>query len=145
MFLLEYPHASHRKTEHRPPGRNGRFGSQRSGGGEYASNSEVIRDALRDWTHKRKLREQGLANLRKAWHEAVADESEGLDADAVFDRLEAKYDRLSPFIPGDLEEIADFIAQDSPRHAAKMLRLLRADEGNRKTAGDLPPATRAWS
>jgi plasmid stabilization system protein ParE len=34
--------------------------------------------------------------------------------------------RLSPSVPGDLEEIADFIAQDSPRHAVKMLRLLRA-------------------
>ncbi len=63
--------------------------------GEYSSNSEVIRDALRDWTHKRNLREQGLANLRKAWQEAVADDSEGLDADAVFDRLESKYDRLA--------------------------------------------------
>lgn len=61
-------------------------------GGEYSSNSEVIRDALRDWTHKRKLREQGLASLRKAWQEAVADDSEGLDPDAVFDRLESKYD-----------------------------------------------------
>lgn len=29
--------------------------------GEYSSNSEVVRDALRDWTHKRRLREQGLA------------------------------------------------------------------------------------
>ena len=56
--------------------------------GEYSSNSEVIRDALRDWTHKRKLREQGLAGLRKAWLEAVADESEGLDPDVVFARLE---------------------------------------------------------
>jgi toxin ParE1/3/4 len=34
--------------------------------------------------------------------------------------------RLSPCVPGDLEEIAEFIAQDSPRHAARMLRLLRA-------------------
>jgi len=34
--------------------------------------------------------------------------------------------RLSPFVPGDLEEIADFIAQDSPRHAARILHLLRA-------------------
>ena len=31
--------------------------------GEYSSNSEVIRDALRDWTHKRNLREQSLAGL----------------------------------------------------------------------------------
>jgi antitoxin ParD1/3/4 len=63
--------------------------------GEYSSNSEVIRDALRDWTHKRNLREQGVSNLRKAWQEAVADNSEGLDPDPLFDRLESKYDRLA--------------------------------------------------
>jgi plasmid stabilization system protein ParE len=34
--------------------------------------------------------------------------------------------RLSPYVPGDLEEIAEYIAQDSPRHAARTLRLLRA-------------------
>ena len=28
--------------------------------GEYASSSEVVRDALRDWTHKRSLRQQGV-------------------------------------------------------------------------------------
>ena len=35
--------------------------------GEYASSSEVVRDALRDWTHKRSLRQQGLAELRQLW------------------------------------------------------------------------------
>ncbi len=34
--------------------------------------------------------------------------------------------RLSPCVPGDLEEIAEYIAQDSPRHAARVIRLLRA-------------------
>ena len=34
--------------------------------------------------------------------------------------------RLSPHVPGDLEEIAEFIANDSPRHALRILRLLRA-------------------
>jgi antitoxin ParD1/3/4 len=63
--------------------------------GEYSSNSEVIRDALRDWTHKRNLREQGLAGLRKAWLESVSDNSEGLDPDSVFERLEGKYNRLA--------------------------------------------------
>ncbi len=63
--------------------------------GEYSSNSEVVRDALRDWTHKRNLREQSLSNLRKLWQEAVADDSEGLDPDPVFDRLERKYDGLA--------------------------------------------------
>lgn len=33
---------------------------------------------------------------------------------------------LSPSVPADLEEIAEYIAQDSPRHAARILRLLRA-------------------
>jgi len=59
-------------------------------GGEYASNSEVVRDALRDWTHKRNVRDQGLANLRKLWLEAVSDDSEGLDPEPVFDALEKK-------------------------------------------------------
>jgi antitoxin ParD1/3/4 len=63
--------------------------------GEYSSNSEVIRDALRDWTHKRNLRQQGLAGLRKKWLDAVADDSEGLDPDPVFDNLEAKYESLA--------------------------------------------------
>jgi antitoxin ParD1/3/4 len=62
--------------------------------GDYSSNSEVIRDALRDWTHKRNLREQSLAGLRKRWQQAIADDSEGLDADQAFDRLESKYDGL---------------------------------------------------
>ena len=63
--------------------------------GEYSSNSEVIRDALRDWTHKRNLREQGLAALRKKWIDAVADESDGLDPDSVFENLEARYEKFA--------------------------------------------------
>jgi len=63
--------------------------------GENSSNSEVVRDALRDWTHKRNLRQQGLRNLRKAWQQAVAGDSEGLDAAEVFDRLDKKYERLA--------------------------------------------------
>ncbi len=62
--------------------------------GEYSSNSEVVRDALRDWTHKRRLREQGLAGLRKLWQEAISDNSEGLDPEPVFDRLGKKYEGL---------------------------------------------------
>ncbi len=34
--------------------------------------------------------------------------------------------RLSPHVPGDLEEIADYIAQDSPRQAVRLLRELHA-------------------
>lgn len=39
--------------------------------GEYASASEVIRDALRDWQHKRALVEQELEELRRAWREGL--------------------------------------------------------------------------
>lgn len=63
--------------------------------GEYSSNSEVVREALRDWTHKRRLREEALAGLRRQWREAVADDSEGLEPEAVFDRIEGKYERLA--------------------------------------------------
>src|ERR1035441_9980941 len=64
--------------------------------GEYSSNSEVIRDALRDWTHKRNLRDRGLADLSGQCVAAVADDSEGLEPDPVFDRLEAKYSQSEP-------------------------------------------------
>ncbi len=63
--------------------------------GEYSSQSEVVRDALRDWTHKRNLRAQGLQELRRAWLEAVADNSDGEDPAPILDALERKYDALA--------------------------------------------------
>jgi antitoxin ParD1/3/4 len=106
-------------------------------GGEYSSNSEVIRDALRDWTHKRNLKEHGLSGLRKAWQEAVADDSDDLlirtrcltvwkrSMSASLSQQEGKHLRLSRCVSADLEAIAEYIALDSPRHAIRMLRLLR--------------------
>ncbi len=35
--------------------------------GEYASSSEVIREALRDWKLKRSLQQNELAELRNLW------------------------------------------------------------------------------
>lgn len=35
--------------------------------GEYASSSEVIREALRDWKMKRSLQQNELAELRSLW------------------------------------------------------------------------------
>jgi antitoxin ParD1/3/4 len=63
--------------------------------GEYASSSEVVRDALRDWTHKRSLRQQGVAELRQVWQEAMRDQRPGVDADGVLDRLERKYQAMA--------------------------------------------------
>ena len=59
--------------------------------GEYASSSEVVRDALRDWTQKRQLRQNGLVELRQLWQQALADKSPGVPADQVFEALERKY------------------------------------------------------
>ncbi len=63
--------------------------------GEYASSSEVVRDALRDWTRKRQLQQNGLAELRQLWQQARADNSPGVPADEVLDRLERKYHALA--------------------------------------------------
>ena len=63
--------------------------------GEYASSSEVIRDALRDWTHKRQLQQNGIAELRQLWQQARADRSPGLPADKILDQLERKYQALA--------------------------------------------------
>jgi antitoxin ParD1/3/4 len=37
--------------------------------GEYATTSEVIREALREWEWKRTLRNDELARLRKLWQD----------------------------------------------------------------------------
>ena len=39
--------------------------------GEYASSSEVIRDALRDWRRKRTLQEQQIEQLRRLWNDGI--------------------------------------------------------------------------
>ncbi len=64
-------------------------------GGEYSSSSEVVREALRDWNHKRQLQQNGIAELRQLWQEARADKSPGLDPDEVFDELERKYQAIA--------------------------------------------------
>jgi antitoxin ParD1/3/4 len=59
--------------------------------GEYASSSEVIRDALRDWARKRVPHANSIEDLRALWREAVKDKRPGVDMEEVMDRLERKY------------------------------------------------------
>jgi len=40
--------------------------------GEYTSASEVIRDALRAWKLRRRLRDMDAAELRQLWQEGIA-------------------------------------------------------------------------
>lgn len=51
--------------------------------GEYASNSEVVREALRDWKLKRSLQQQEIEELRRLWREGLSSGSgrfAGMDA-----------------------------------------------------------------
>ena len=63
--------------------------------GEYASSSEVIREALRDWNYKRLLRQQGADELRQVWQQALNDPRPHVAADDVLDRLERKYQAMA--------------------------------------------------
>ena len=63
--------------------------------GEYASSSEVVRDALRDWTQRRNLRQQGIDELRQVWRQAMEDKSPGVPVKEVLARLERKYRALT--------------------------------------------------
>ena len=62
--------------------------------GEYASTSEVIREALRDWQLKRKLAHLEVDEMRRLIQDG-ADSGPGIDADAVFARLRAKYEAMA--------------------------------------------------
>jgi antitoxin ParD1/3/4 len=40
--------------------------------GEYATTSEVVREAIRDWQFKRELRQRDIERLRQLWDEGKA-------------------------------------------------------------------------
>jgi antitoxin ParD1/3/4 len=55
--------------------------------GEYATPSEVIRDALRLWETRRELRAREVATLKQAWDEGKASgPSRPLDVEAIITR-----------------------------------------------------------
>jgi antitoxin ParD1/3/4 len=45
--------------------------------GEYATTSEIVREAVRDWQLKRELRQEDIKRLRQMWDEGVASGSAG--------------------------------------------------------------------
>ena len=59
-------------------------------GGDYASTSEVVREAVRDWKMKRALQLQELAALKAEIDKGLADVAEGrvqdFDADRIIER-----------------------------------------------------------
>ncbi len=63
--------------------------------GEYSSSSEVVQDALRDWTHKRAITQESAAEIRRAWQEAIENPAPGVPVEEVLDRLERKYQAMA--------------------------------------------------
>lgn len=45
--------------------------------GEYATMSEIVREAVRDWQLKRELRQEDIKRLRQMWDEGVKSGSAG--------------------------------------------------------------------
>jgi antitoxin ParD1/3/4 len=66
--------------------------------GEYATTSEIIREAIREWQFKRTLRQEDLMRLRRQWDEGKAS---GVATPVDFDnaRSEAR-ERLAKAVEG---------------------------------------------
>lgn len=45
--------------------------------GEYATISEIVREAVRDWQLKRELRQEDIKRLRQMWDAGIASGSAG--------------------------------------------------------------------
>ena len=101
--------------------------------GEYASSGEIIREALRDWRHKRALQEQELGELRAQVQNGLTDNAAGRVRDfdaariirlaaglrAYFHRDSVLYYRFT-----DTEVIIVRVV-----HGARDVRALTFDEG----------------
>ena len=59
-------------------------------GGEYGSVSEVVRDALRDWRLRRKVEALQTDELKRLVQVGI-ESGPGVEADAVFTRLRARF------------------------------------------------------
>jgi antitoxin ParD1/3/4 len=57
--------------------------------GEYATTSEVVREAIRDWQLKRQLQQDDIMCLRQLWQEGLDSGSAG-EADFVQLRKDAR-------------------------------------------------------
>lgn len=59
--------------------------------GEYASASEVMREALRDWKFRRTQRDQIINELGRLWDEGMAS-GNAVDGHQAFARIKSKLD-----------------------------------------------------
>ena len=59
--------------------------------GEYASASEVVREALRDWAFRRDQRGQAIEELKRQWNAGLADGPSN-DGEAAFAEIGEDFD-----------------------------------------------------
>jgi len=59
--------------------------------GEYASTSEVVREALRDWKFRRAQRERAIEEFGRLWDEGIAS-GPSVDGEEAFARIKDKLD-----------------------------------------------------
>jgi antitoxin ParD1/3/4 len=62
--------------------------------GEYASVSEVMREALRDWKFRRTQRQQAIDELRRQWNEGL-ESGAAEDGEEVFARMKRRLETVS--------------------------------------------------
>mgnify|MGYP003375105826 CR=1 FL=1 len=63
--------------------------------GEYASASEVMREALREWKSRRLQREQAIEELGRQWDIGIASGA-AVDGEQAFARIRARLDDKLP-------------------------------------------------
>lgn len=68
--------------------------------GEYSSVSEVVREALRDWSRKQSAEQRELRELRALLQEAIDSGRVGAGED-VFSRLRARYKNQTSALSSD--------------------------------------------
>ena len=59
--------------------------------GEYASASEVMREALREWKERRTLRQRAMEELGRLW-DAGIESGPPIDGEAAFARIKNRLD-----------------------------------------------------
>lgn len=63
--------------------------------GEYASASEVMREALRDWRERRRRRERMVEEIGRLWDEGMAS-GPAYDGEEAFARVRRRLDEEYP-------------------------------------------------
>lgn len=63
--------------------------------GEYGSASEVVREALRTWKTQRAVRDEQIAEIRRAWQDGIDSGPAEREGPAIFAELQARYRKAS--------------------------------------------------